>query len=164
MGFITRWFQGLFFCYFASVATIMLILGVIMLASLGFGLLIGRRHLDGVGLAGLAALLVVGGPAVARLRTLHRRWFALPFEITIDDDRTVTFRNWFRTRVVPVSEISSIWVGGWMYPYFARAVLRHKQGAVYIDKFPDIRDFVDTAKALNPSIKLGGILAPPPAP
>jgi hypothetical protein len=73
--------------------------------------------------------------------------------IEIGDDRTVTFRNWFGKRVVPIADVVSIRAGGWMDPNAQNAVVRHEQGTIYIfNDFPDFPEFASTMKVLNPSI------------
>jgi hypothetical protein len=158
---IIRCHFGLVCLFLLLFAAFWLITGSVWLAMVVVGLISGRRELDPIVLAGLAALVAVGVPlrglVFKVLHAIYRHWFMfpfeIPFEIAIDADRTVTFRNWFRTRIVPVDDIVSIRVGGWLDPFGGSAVVRHKQGAVHIfNYFPNFLDFVSTAKALNPSI------------
>ncbi|MDR3621251.1 MAG: hypothetical protein P4L85_18005 [Paludisphaera borealis] len=149
----TRYYIGLFFSFFLLWAASWLVVGPVLLAMLAYRLVTGRIPLDRLAFVGVVVGVPLCALAVVGLLALHKHWFVQPFEIEINDDRTVTFRNWFRTRVVPVADVLSIRSGGWMDPNSNGAVVRHKQGAVSIlNDFPNFRDFVSKLKALNPSI------------
>jgi hypothetical protein len=150
----TRCFFGLLISFFLLFIASWAIIGPALIAMIVFTLATGRRS---IGDAAPFAGVFVGAPllwlAIMALYRFDIPWFAFPFEIEIGDDRAITFRNWFGKRVVPVADVVSIRAGGLLDPQSVGAVVRHKQGRVYIfNDFANFRGFASTMKALNPSI------------
>ena len=156
LRFLSRCFIGLFVSFFLLFIASWAIVGPVLVAMIAFALVTGRRGFDD---AEPFVGVLVGVPllwlAIVTLYRFRSPWFAFPFEIEIGDDRTVTFRNWFGRRVVPIADVVSIRAGGWMDPNAQGAVVRHKLGGVYLfNDFPNFREFASAMKALNPSIDL----------
>ena len=85
------------------------------------------------------------------------RLVTIPIEITIDEERTVSFRNWFQTRSIPAAEIISISTGGWRDSNSFLAQIRHKQGKIIlVNSFPEFRDFLAVVKSLNRTVEIKG--------
>ncbi len=112
----------------------------------------------GMGMA--AAIAAAIGSLLAT--ALVAGWFlyvalGLPIEITIDDDREISFRSRIRNVTIPVDEITMIRTGEWFDPNRFQAVVRHKGGKLMlVNQFLDFKDFLANIKELNPAIEIKG--------
>jgi hypothetical protein len=103
--------------------------------------------------AGVGSLLM----AVVVVGMFFHFALRIPIEITINEDRDVSFRGRLRTVTIPVSDIVMIRTGEWFDPNRFQAIVRHKGGKLtLINHFSDFADFLATVKELNPSIEIKG--------
>jgi hypothetical protein len=91
------------------------------------------------------------------LALVTHRLRTMPIQMTIDDDRTISFQSAIRSRSIPAAEIISIRTSGWMGYTSFYTVIRHKQGKIYLlNCFPQFRDFLITVKSMNPAVEVRG--------
>ena len=103
---------------------------------------------------GLICLFIVGVGVSAPLLLVLLR---IPFEISINDDRTIGFRSWTGTVTLRPEEILSIRTGGFFDPQRRQLRIRHKGGKwCLVNAFSDFSDFLATLKVLNPAVEIKG--------
>jgi hypothetical protein len=144
----------------AILADFVVILGIIVLRpQLALDIFLPQvKRLDALG--GVGAIAAGAGASIAALFVAGMFcYFALlvPVEITINEDRDISFRSRLRTVTIPIQDISMIRTGQWFDPNRFQAIVEHKRGKLMlVNLFSDFRDLLATVRDLNPAIEIKG--------